>query len=265
MSRSRKIIVLGVLITVIGLGVIIILIAADVIMLGPIPILKTARNNPMQYYVSPPDGWTPYKKWPILVTVNGANHSFFDIARTFVRARNNLPFIIVAPIVLSTVNIPNPGDYSYPASVWDEVAKTSPLQFDDKGLAAVISDVQADYNGEDKFFITGWSGGGNLAWFMVFTHPEKLAGAALAAGNFHGRGIGTVSSSSERFHLSVKGFQGDQDQYYNQLTPEWLDAKKLADANGYQNVTYQIIAGADHQPFADQVLGFFASLLPRQN
>ena len=264
MGKSRKI-VLGVLLLVIAASVIIILIAEDVIMLGPIPILKTARSNPMQYYVSPPDGWTPDKKWPILVTVNGANHSFFDIARTFVRARNNLPFIIVAPIVLSTVAIPTPSDYSYPASVWDEVAKTSPLQFDDMGLAAVISDVQADYNGEDKFFITGWSGGGNLAWYMVFNHPEKLAGAALAAGNFHGRGISTVSSAPERANLPVKGFQGDQDQNYSQLAHEWSDAKKLADANGYQNISYQIIAGADHQPFANQVFAFFASLLPGQH
>lgn len=265
MTKSRKV-VLGTLLFLIALSITLsALIAADVIMLGPLPILKTARNNPMQYYVSLPDGWTANKKWPILVTVNGANHSFFDIARTFQRARNNLPFIIVTPVVLSVVATPNPSDYSYSAAVWDEVAKTSPLQFDDKGLAAVISDVQKDYNGEDKFFITGWSGGGNLTWFEIFTHPEKLAGAALAASNFHGRGITTISSAPERIHLPIKAFQGDKDVNYDQLIQQWGDAKKLADANGYQNLSNEIIAGSDHQPFTDQVFAFFATLLPAQN
>ncbi len=264
MTTSRKVL-LGTLLILITLSITLVLIAQDVIMLGPMPTLKTARHNPMQYYVSLPDGWNAAKKWPILVTVDGANHDFLRNARTFMHARNGLPFIIVTPVVLSNVSTPNPADYNYSAAVWDAVAKTSPMQFDDKGLAAVISDVQADYNGEDKFFITGWSGGGSLTWFMVFTHPDQLAGASLACGNYFGHGIGTISSDPQRVHLPVKAFQGDQDPAYDHIAKQWRDAKKLADTNGYQNLSYQIVAGADHQPFPDQVFAFFASQLPGQN
>ena len=65
------------------------------------PILKTASHHPMQYYISLPQGWTPEKKSPIVVTVTGGLKNFQANAQLFADARKNLPFIIVTPVNLT--------------------------------------------------------------------------------------------------------------------------------------------------------------------
>jgi hypothetical protein len=42
------------------------------------------------------------------------------------------------------------------------------------GLTHIISDVQNEYNGEDKYFITGFEPGAHTVWQMTFQHPEII-------------------------------------------------------------------------------------------
>jgi hypothetical protein len=121
------------------------------------PDLKTARNNPMQYYISLPNNWTPDKTWPIVVTIDGANKDFLGNIKGFMRARNDLPFIIVTPFVVSNGPNNDHSPYSYSDAVWQQIAQVGVAQFDYDGLMAVLSDVRKDYNGKAKFFMSAWS------------------------------------------------------------------------------------------------------------
>jgi poly(3-hydroxybutyrate) depolymerase len=205
------------------------------------PQLKTAASNGVQYYLSLPTTWNPRTTWPILVTIDGSGHKFQQNIDAFVKARGALPFVIVTPCVSS--NGKEPGDL--------------------KAVLEIVDEVREAAHGQPKFFITGFSAGGHLMWQMVFQHPELLAGAAPAAGNFRYRGIDEISKAPERVKLPIHAFQGDKDDVKHFLDPQWEDAVKLAKENGYTNLTRTEVPGATHQPFAPQVVDFFASLLPK--
>lgn len=136
----------------------------------------------------------------------------------------------------------------------------------------IVNEIQQHYNGEEKFFVTGWSGGGNLSWWLTFRHPEKLNSIALSAANYFGFGI-TYNNSSEqeavvfstapdRQNLPIKAFQGEKDPSLVGLSKQWEMVQKVAKTHGYNNLSRQVIAGRDHNPFAAEVIDFFLSQLP---
>ena len=225
------------------------------------PVRRTALHHPMQYYLALPWGWTPAQSWPILVVVDGANHGHFLFnCLRFMAARQALPFIIVSPVVLTNTGRPQPNEYPYGQAVWNDVARTSAEQFDEQGVLAIVDDVEQIYHGQHSFFITGWSAGGHLTWRMIFTHPDRLAGAVLAGANYAGRGITAVSDVPERERLPIKALQGDHDPLLAALNEQWSRAKQLADQHGYQNISRDVIAGG-HSPFPDRVFAYLATLL----
>jgi poly(3-hydroxybutyrate) depolymerase len=204
--------------------------------------LRTAEGNGVEYYLSLPKSWTPDSTWPILVTIDGSGHDFQGNFKSFVHARGERPFIIVTPCVSSNGREPK----------------------DLQAVLAIVKEVQESSKGQQKFFITGFSAGGHLAWQCIFNHPELLAGAAPAAANFRFRGITDASKASERVKLPIHGFLGEKDAYKQFLDPQWVDAAKFARENGYENLTFTEVPGASHEAFADRVVTFFASLLPKQ-
>jgi poly(3-hydroxybutyrate) depolymerase len=213
--------------------------AADAVPLTP--QLQTAAGSGVQYYLSLPRTWNERATWPILVTIDGSGHKFQQNIDAFVKARGARPFVIVTPFVSSNGN--DPADLKAVLEIVDEVRKAA--------------------HGQPKFFITGFSAGGHLMWQMVLQHPELLAGAAPAAANFRYRGIEEISKAPERIKLPIHAFQGDKDEVKKFLDPQWEDALKLAQENGYTNLTHTEVPGASHQVFAPQVVDFFASLLPK--
>lgn len=221
------------------------------LLLAPAVTLRATEATPrtslqkavagVAYHLSLPKGWTPNSAWPILVTIDGAGHNFAGNHGGFVAARDVQPFIIVTPCVGSNGNDPN----------------------DLKAVLAIVKEVQKSAHGQPKFFITGFSAGGHLAWQCILTHPELLAGAALAAGNFRFRGVADVSRAPERVKLPIHGFLGEKDEHKAALQPQWADALKLAREHGYENLTLTMVPEATHQAFPKQVLAFCASLLPQ--
>jgi poly(3-hydroxybutyrate) depolymerase len=164
----------------------------------------------MQYYVSLPAGWTPVRRWPIVVTNDGADHTFRLQCQTFMRARGAQPFIIVTPVTVSNGGRRDPRAYPYAPDVW-AAAIADPLAFDEAGVLAVIRDVQQDEHGADMVALTGFSAGGHLAWQRTLTHPARWGGVAFAAANYAGRGLTALSNAPERADLPIHAFQGDRD------------------------------------------------------
>jgi dienelactone hydrolase len=159
-------------------------------------------------------------------------------------------------------------EYHYADSVWDQVGRTGRCRFDVEGLHAVLADVQQRYQGEQRYFVTGWSAGGHLTWALVFREPERLRAAALSGANFNGRCLTNevpvpfpVSRASERPGLPIKLLEGSEDPALTSPQPE--KAMSLATANGYTNVTRDTIAGMPHSPMPARVLAFFATLWSR--
>ncbi len=205
--------------------------------------LRTAKDVEVKYHISLPKGWKAESTWPIMITLAGAGRDFAQNFDQFVKARGEkLPFIVVTPCVNSLGR--DPADL--------------------KAVLAIVKEVQKEYSGQPKFFVTGFSAGAHLTWQLIFLHAEVLAGAAPVCGNFNARGIDKIERNAAAQKLPIHGFQGDKDQVLVHLNPQWDKAVALAGKHGYKNIARTVIPGGTHLPYQNQVVTFFASLLPKQ-
>ncbi len=226
-------------------------------------IIRKASGHEMQYYLALPKGWNPARKWPIGVGVEGAGCNFLGMQNALMGVRGDKPFILITPITFSNTNSLDKNKYPYPQSLLDEVEKTGRLKFDEEGLLAVLEDVRKEFAGDDKFAITGFSGGGNLCWRMTFGHPEMLFASAPACANFYSPG--EISKDPARETIPIKAFQGDKDEYWQKppnLSSQWDRAKKLLDDNGFKNVKYEILPGVGHSGCSKEVMDHWSANLP---
>jgi pimeloyl-ACP methyl ester carboxylesterase len=219
-----------------------------------LPKPHTAQHHPLRYYLSLLADWSPSHAWPILVVVDGVNrgHFLWNFLR-FQQARHALPFILISPLTVSNSGHPDPHDYPYSPEVWAQVDHEGAVQFDAAGVLAIIDEVQQTYHGKPKFYLTGWSAGGHLVWYLIFTHPERLAGVVLGGPNYAGRGITSISSAPERVQLPIQGLLGNRDSHFTALNVQWEQATMLATQHGYLNITRVILPDAAHDPIPAQV------------
>ncbi len=191
-----------------------------------------------------------------MVYVEGAGCNFRGAIENYASQRGEDPYILITPETFSSTNALEKAKYTYGQELLDKYQGGNRLEFDEAGLLAVIADVQRDFSGDTKFFISGFSGGGNLTWRMVFGHPEMLVAAAPCCPNF--ANAGTISEDPSREALPIHEFQGEADEYRKtMLEAQWESAKKLLDEHGYKTIERTIVPGAGHSAFVKEVLDFF--------
>lgn len=229
-------------------------------------VLKTASHHPMQYYLSLPENWNAKDSFPILVVAEAAEKEFKVNAERFVKARKNLSFIIVAPIITTNGNygIRDPKVYPYPKEVWDRIDKESNCQFDLNGLQNIIHDVQQQYHGTHQFFISGFEAGTHLVWATAFLHPEWLYAAATVGGNFRNRCVTSndISINPARINLPLLNFVGSRDSLFGKngkVYNQYIEAKQLAELHGYTNLS-ETVLNIEHIPVTTEVLNAFATI-----
>ncbi len=233
-------------------------------------LLLTANGHPIQYYVSLPDGWTNQKNWPIVVIIESADKEYKENALRFVRARKKMPFIIVAPYNLnnSRYGRRDPKIFPYSSQTWDYIETVGDCRFNMDGLTQVVKDVQIKYNGDEKYYITGFEAGAHTVWQMVFQHPERLKAAAVVAGNYNQNSCMTdpdsFSTDLAKVVLPVIGFAAANDTFFKPGTrnySQWLAAKKAGVDHGYKKIAEIIIPLKNHVPLPDEVMNYFYDLL----
>jgi len=245
-------------------GVITLLTIATAYSQSPTIELKKASDHPMQYYISLPNGWTAGKKYPVVIAIEAADKQFKQNAERFIAARKDMPFIIVVPFITTNgqQGYKDSTIYPYSKAAWDTIDKVSICKFDIDGLQSIIKDLKTNYASADKVFITGFEAGAHLVWAMIFQHPELLYAAAPVAGNYRSRCIenNTFSSHESRLQLPVKNFTGAADDGFGvkgKFYTQYLEAKNLAIAHGYQNLSEMEVAGKGHEPLPQNVLEYF--------
>lgn len=231
------------------------------------PVLKTASRYPVQYYLSLPKTWSADKKWPVLLAIDASYGDFIAQIDRFVKARKDSPFIIVVPyLTMGRTIAPDErkAKFHYSPEVWRRIEKEGAQVFDLAAIDAVLAEVRTQYGGEDKPFLTGWGqGGGNMTWSLIFTQPERWRAVAASCPHFQSQDAAKVSGNPERVNLSIKVFQGESDFLRSaaNLDAEWDRAKEVADKHGYKNLSRVLIPDKYHDPFADQVMDFFRTIL----
>src|SRR5262245_51807029 len=228
------------------------------------PQLKTASTHPIQFYLSLPAGWTAAKKWPVVVVIESADREFLSAATAFAQARQQRPFILITPLVVTNGgsgyrNVPT---YHYANAVWDQIQKSGQFTFDSDGLTAIMKDVVQQYGGEERYFLTGFEAGGHTVWGILFNHPEYLRGAALVCPNYQGRWVDEqhISEAAENSDLPIRNFVGTKDDMCQSGSPIYGQiqrATSLAAAHGYKNVSLIRVEGKGHERLPNEVLAYF--------
>ena len=242
---------------------------------GPSPaaVLRTATTHPMKYHLSLPEGWAQGRTWPVAVIVPDATRDFEGNLAAFEKARGSLPFILVAPHVLTSggANYRLADSYRYSEADWRRVAADGEFRFDDDGIAAVLADVRKEFGGETQFFLTGWEAGGHTVWAYAFRHPDRLRAAALVSPNWRGRWIAEPdwSRSPARAALPVKVLFCDRSK--TEVPAGWdawfgqsKEAMAAAQAHGFASLSLENLPGRAHGPLAGDVLAFFESVRTRK-
>ena len=229
--------------------------------------VKKASYHPIQYYISLPDNWSSKTKWPVLVELTDADKQFKKDAEQFISARKDLPFIVIVPFITTNGNQGHRDSaiYPYKKMVWDSIDRLSICRFDIEGLQNIIKDVQKNYSGTDKIFITGFEAGTHLLWAMVFQHPELLYAAAPVAGNYRGRCMenNSFSNDASRIQLPIKNFTGSEDKGFGRngsVYYQYTEAKNLALSHGYKNISETEVPNKGHVPLPENVLEYFNSV-----
>ena len=238
-------------------------------------VLRTASSHPMKYYLSLPRGFKRRKgrKWPVLVVVEGAGSGFKGRAFGYRRARDGLRFIIVCPCTFSNTNaVEGRMLERYREFYTDEVIKKAEagrLDWDEKGILAMIEDLKADYDAEAAVYITGFSGGGNATYMMIFKHPDLLAGAAPACANFFGEHLyrplkGRFSKEDLTFPIHLINGADDPHRRWTKgnrnapgIEPQADRAERLLKEFGYPNVKRTTVPGMGHDPAYKHVIETF--------
>jgi dienelactone hydrolase len=227
------------------------------------PVVQ-ASQHPIQYYISLPryragGSSTAAQPQALVITVDGSDREFWGYHAAFVRARRDLPFALVTPFVVSNGGPPNRSDYSYSADIF-KAALGDPLTFDVAGVSAIIRDLRGRFGSGLPVYLTGFSAGGHLTWLFLLTHPDLLAGAALASANFAGRGLQLGSIARTPARVPVRAFYGAEDRRADALLSQWDHARVEAEQRGCCDLTRVVVPGASHSPFARTVIEYFTDL-----
>jgi dienelactone hydrolase len=246
-------------------------VAAAVLAASPVPAITShqAAAHPMRYSVALPAGWTPDRTWPVVVVIADAHRDFTENLQRFVEARAAMPFLLVAPEVLTcggTRDQTSP-PYSYTVEEWRAARAIRDHDFDDAGLAAVLAEVHAKWGGEARAYLTGWEAGGHTVWAQALRRPERWLAVASVTTNYQRRGLTpeTFSHAPEREALPIQVFwcdppQGEAAAAMQILRQQTEHAIADARAHGFAPAPVRVVAGADHGPLEAAVLAWFDSL-----
>ena len=232
------------------------------------PPVVQASDHPIEYHVSLPRpraaaSSIAVQPQALVIAIDGSDRDFRGYHAVFVRARRDLPFALVTPFVVSNGGPPRRSDYPYSADVFNR-ATGDPLAFDVAGVSAIIRDLRGRFGSGLPVYLTGFSAGGHLTWLFLLTHPDLLAGAALASANFAGRGLPPASNTATAAHVPVRAFYGAEDRRADALLSQWEHARVEAEQRGCRDLTRVVVPGAGHSPFARTVMEYFTDLAIRR-
>lgn len=243
-------------------------------------VLRQASKHSMRYYLSLPKSYDPAstEPWPVLVAVDGAGSGFQGCAKGFAKARGDLPCLVVAPCGFANTNAIQGKQKEKYLRWYDEAtiaaAEKDRFEFDRAGLVAILDELREEFGAAPRVCITGFSGGGNLTYQMIFRHPERLQAAAPACANFTRPGYAQLKGKvpTEALGLSIQILTGGKDPHR-----KWTHGKegvpgiemqtdaavKALEAVGFTSVERTLIPELGHSPARKRVVEFFKPHLTR--
>jgi hypothetical protein len=235
----------------------------DVFVLG-------SPSHDLVAFVSLPKDWKKGKPFPVLVGAEGAGCNFLGYLRGLTAARGSRPVIAVTPMGLSNTNTLEPTKYpAYGKALLDRWSGDR-IAFDGAGMEAVLAEVRKRFGGEEKVFVTGFSGGGNYCYWKLLHDPAGVRGAVPCCGNFAGYGADGAPGAGAAGGPPVRILTGEKDPHREftfgnrdspGIEPQTDRACEILKGLGYAHVERIMVKGAGHSALPDQVWKFVDEVL----
>ncbi|KAF0243844.1 MAG: hypothetical protein FD180_3012 [Planctomycetota bacterium] len=207
------------------------------------PLLRKASTHDMRYFLSLPPGWTPDKTWPVLVACEGTGANYRDQCARFAGFRKDVPVILLTPCTFTNTSGPKKEKHPwYTEELMNQWTKNL-MEFDDPGIMAALADVKRDWGGEEKFFISGYSGSGAICFWEIFSRPTLLRGAFPAGANYVGHPATPGEGGRD---LPIRSIQSEKDEFLASLNAGWVDAEKALKKFNFTNYTRTLLPDAPH-------------------
>lgn len=146
-------------------------------------------DPPLVAWISLPKGWQKGKTYPVFCGAEGAGCGFRGYFDAAVGARGSRAAIVVVPCGFTNTNALDPAKYPFYAPEVLQAFDSRRMDFDGPGMDRVLELVRTRLGGDEKVFVTGFSGGGNWCYWKLFMDPDHVRGAAPACANFSGYGV----------------------------------------------------------------------------
>jgi hypothetical protein len=216
-------------------------------------LVVRGRDHLLQALVVLPEGWTAKKTWPMFVAIVGANCAYDSMLEELKRKAAKKPYILVVAKTISNANELEVGKLPYPKSVMgryvDLQRRPRRLEWDEIGMLSVLAEVRQRYSGQERYFMTGYSGGGFLLYFWLQHHSDQLLGACAGSSNYHSfLEQGAVKPSDGGCPVLI--VSGSKDEAGPpRIFPQSDEALKALQAAGFSQVERKHLENRDHEAY----------------
>lgn len=231
-------------------------------------LMLGSADHPLLAYVALPKDWQKGKTYPVFVGAEGAGCGFLGYFNAAKSTRGSRAAIVVVPCGFTNTNALDPAKYPFYDPALLKEYDSRRMDFDGPGMDKILEIVTKRFGGDEKVFLTGFSGGGKYCYWKLFMDPAHVRGAAPACANFDGQGISSPPAPGADGGPVVRLMTGANDEHKDHVFGQKPGIEGQTDAAeaklkelGYQLVS-RVQLQAGHSPlhaevwkFIDEVLG----------
>jgi dienelactone hydrolase len=223
--------------------------------------LVKSPGHPMVGYLSLPKSWKRGARLPVLVAVEGAGCGFLGRARDAAKTRGARDYLVLSPCALSNTNELQEAKYPWYGKALLDEGNRDRIGFDVQGLLKLLELLKERYGADERFAITGFSGGGNLCYAMTVLFPGRVIVSAPACANFSGLGF-RDAKPVEGGGPPVRILTGAEDEHREftfgkkdspGIEPQTDRAVAALEGLGFKDLRRTMLKGVGHSPCAREV------------
>lgn len=207
----------------------------------------------LQSYVVLPDGWNAKKTWPMFVAIVGANCAYTSMLEELIKAGKKKPYILVVMMTIGNGNELPLDKLPYPKTIMqryvDMMRRPQRIDWDMLGMKSNLAEIRRRFNGDEKFFLTGYSGGGFVLYQWLLHASDQLIGACAGSANYWTYPERDMKKPEDG-GCPVLIVTGSLDQAgQERIFPQSAEAAKKLQEFGFKSIDKRHLTGRDHEPF----------------
>lgn len=211
------------------------------LMLSGCAVLDSSRayrhQTPSEYYLYYPDNYVPDGKWTLFIGLYGEGEKSRDCFKQWERYAEDYEFVLLCPTLTEEDGV-------------------FLLAEGERTISSVLSEVYKQVVVDDRFFMAGYSAGGEFTLAYAYHYPHAIVGVSIISAESF------PLPSAQAIDLPVLITVGERDEERAKAAQEFSEA---LEASGFA-ARVVVLSGVDHQLSGDATrltLDFFKQVTQR--